>query len=180
MTMNRRRQRRRAAPARRALPRLASKRPKPRQARAARLRSPRRLLPPRRRCRFAAFTEGGVTKLPKASKCIAASKPFFSLLHLPQKNRALTKSRCADAANAAADRNDSLAPPEVWVASDGSIISCTEKVKVLEDNWNEVRELLQNALDDAVLMGCTQAQFKHEYTRLINALQSEYKEKSSL
>ena len=54
------------------------------------------------------------------------------------------------------------------------------RVKVLEDNWNEVRELLQNALDDAVLMGCTQAQFKHEYTRLINALQSEYKEKSSL
>lgn len=105
---------------------------------------------------------------------------FFILLPLPPKNRTMTKSRFADAANAAADRNDSLAPPEVWVASDGSIISCTEKVKVLEDNWNEVRELLQNALDDAVLMGCTQAQFKHEYTRLINALQSEYKEKSSL
>ena len=48
----------------------------------------------------------------------------------------MTKSRCADAANAAADRNDSLAPPEVWVASDGSIISCTEKVKVLEDKYH--------------------------------------------
>ena len=61
-------------------------------------------------------------------------------------------------------------PPERWLKADGSTVSCTEKVKVLEENWNEVRALMQDVLDDAVLMGCTEAQVKSEYKRLIDAL----------
>ncbi len=87
-----------------------------------------------------------------------------------------TKTSAESSAKAASA--DPLSPPEAWHASDGSIISCTEKIKVLNDNWKELRELLQDALDDAVLMGCTQTQFKHEYKRLIDALQSEFKEQS--
>ncbi len=67
-------------------------------------------------------------------------------------------------------------PPAQWFAPDGSVVACTEKVKVLEENWREIRALLQDAIDDAVLMGCTVAQVKSEYKRLVDALQCGYQE----
>lgn len=67
-------------------------------------------------------------------------------------------------------------PPKVWRRADGTIVSCTESVKVLEENWREIREMLQDALDDAVLMGCTAEQFRSEYKRLVESLQCEYDE----
>ena len=60
------------------------------------------------------------------------------------------------------------APPERWLKADGSTVSCTEKVKVLEENWEEVKALLQDVLDDAVLM-----------ERLIDALQCGFEEQKS-
>lgn len=70
-------------------------------------------------------------------------------------------------------------PPRRWLKADGSTVSCTEKVKVLEENWQEVKNLLQDVLDDAVLMGCTQEQVKREYKRLIDALECGFKEQKS-
>lgn len=67
-------------------------------------------------------------------------------------------------------------PPSRWVRLDGSTVACTEKVKVLEENWHDIRAQLQDALDDAVLMGCTIDQVKREYKRLIDELQCQYKE----
>ena len=81
-------------------------------------------------------------------------------------------------ANASEGRTDT-APPERWLKADGSTVSCTEKVKVLEENWEEVKALLQDVLDDAVLMGCTEQQVKAEYKRLIDALQCDFKEQKS-
>ena len=71
------------------------------------------------------------------------------------------------------------APPERWLKADGSTVAGTEKVKVLEENWEEVKALLQDVLDDAVLMGCTEQQVKAEYKRLIDALQCDFKEQKS-
>ena len=69
-------------------------------------------------------------------------------------------------------------PPTHWYRLDGTVVACTEKVKVLEENWHDVRAQLQDALDDAILMGCTVAQVKAEYKRLIDELQSDYKEQT--
>ncbi len=74
--------------------------------------------------------------------------------------------------------SEKSSPPKTWHYPDGSVISCTEKVKVLEENWHEVKALLQDVLDDAVLMGCTQAQVKREYKRLIDALECAYREQT--
>ena len=60
-----------------------------------------------------------------------------------------------------------------WKKPDGTTVSCTEKVKVLEENWRDIREALQDALDDAILMGCTESQFKAEYKRLVESLTSD-------
>ena len=67
-------------------------------------------------------------------------------------------------------------PPEKWYRADGTVVACTEKVKVLQDNWTEIQSALQDALDDAVLMGCSADQVKREYKRLIDSLQCQYRE----
>ncbi len=69
-----------------------------------------------------------------------------------------------------------VAPPKHWLRSDDTVVACTEKVKVLEENWNEIRTMLQEALDDAVLMGCSEARVKGEFIRLINGLSSQYED----
>jgi hypothetical protein len=57
--------------------------------------------------------------------------------------------------------------PERWLRADGSTVACTESVKVLNENWSEVREALQDMYEDAVLLGCGKAAFKRELHRLV-------------
>lgn len=64
-----------------------------------------------------------------------------------------------------------------WKDPDGDAVSCTEKIMVLEENFEEIKELLQNAIDDAILMGCSEKSFKTVYRNLIENLKSEYPEK---
>ncbi len=72
----------------------------------------------------------------------------------------------------------SIPAPAAWKKPDGSTVSCTEKVKVLNENWHDIKEALQDALDDAILMGCTESQFKAEYKRLVESLACDYKEEA--
>ena len=44
-----------------------------------------------------------------------------------------------------------IQPPAAWLRIDGSVVSCTESVKVLEENWHEAAELLSESYEDAVL-----------------------------
>lgn len=74
---------------------------------------------------------------------------------------------------------ENVPAPAAWKKPDGSTVSCTEKVKVLNENWRDIREALQDALDDAILMGCTESQFKAEYKRLVESLSCEYKEEAA-
>lgn len=37
------------------------------------------------------------------------------------------------------------------------MVSCYEKVKVLNENYTEVQALLQDLLDDALVLGCSEA-----------------------
>lgn len=57
-----------------------------------------------------------------------------------------------------------------WLDVDGRAISCTEKIKVLDENFDELRQLAQDTLDDAVLLGCTEASMKLVIHRLIDSL----------
>lgn len=44
-------------------------------------------------------------------------------------------------------------PPSVWPQSDGAAVSCSEKLKMLAENHAELGQVLQDAFEDAVLMG---------------------------
>ncbi|CAI9119492.1 hypothetical protein [Brytella acorum] len=40
-----------------------------------------------------------------------------------------------------------------WLDRDGAPIGCVEKLKVLRENEEELRQVMQDAFEDAVLMG---------------------------
>lgn len=51
------------------------------------------------------------------------------------------------------------APASKWCTPEGSLIACTEKNKVMAENLEEIKGYLQDAIDDAVLMGCSRSFF---------------------
>lgn len=65
-------------------------------------------------------------------------------------------------------------PQNPWRSPDGSVISCAEKLKVMQENLAELRQCALDALQDAVLMGCDEAQVKTAFQAEIAALSSGY------
>ena len=61
-----------------------------------------------------------------------------------------------------------------WKSPSGETIACTEKLKVLRENLDEIRTMCQDALDDAVLMGCDEGQFRAAVLEVVAALKSAY------
>jgi hypothetical protein len=62
------------------------------------------------------------------------------------------------------------APPRRWLQPDGAPVSCREKLKVLEENWQELAQTLRDAYEDAVLMGVDPKEMKRLLTELVEEL----------
>ena len=60
----------------------------------------------------------------------------------------------------------------IWTRPDGSVVACHEKVLVLNENYGELKQLLQDALDDALLMGCDETQLRAILHSLVDSLRS--------
>ena len=58
----------------------------------------------------------------------------------------------------------------VWRQPDGKAVSCLEKIKVLNQNIQEIETLCADALEDGVLMGCDARQIKDALHELIEGL----------
>lgn len=67
-------------------------------------------------------------------------------------------------------------PDPVWRSPTGDIVSCIEKLKVLRENLEEIRQLCQDALEDAVLMGCDERQFRQVLANLVQQLENPYRQ----
>jgi len=65
-------------------------------------------------------------------------------------------------------------PETVWRSPEGELVSCVEKLKVLRENLEEIQQLCQDALEDAVLMGCDERQFKEVLGNLVQQLENPY------
>ncbi|MBV9862926.1 MAG: hypothetical protein JO267_12370 [Alphaproteobacteria bacterium] len=63
----------------------------------------------------------------------------------------------------------------VWRTSEGEPVACVEKIKVLNENLTELRALAQDALEDAVLMGCDERQVREVLAGLIAGLVNPYR-----
>ncbi len=65
-----------------------------------------------------------------------------------------------------------LAPPPVWPQADGAPVSCREKLRMLAENHAELAQVMQDAFEDAVLMGVDETAMRRILTGMIEALDS--------
>lgn len=59
-----------------------------------------------------------------------------------------------------------------WPGADGQPIACREKLKTLEDNEAEARQVLQDAFEDAILMGVDEGAMRDAMAGLVAGLRS--------
>jgi len=73
----------------------------------------------------------------------------------------------------ARDQTPSFVPP-VWLDPHGEPLSCRDKIKVLNENLEEIREMCQDAFEDAILMGADEAQVRRVFAELVAAVDNPY------
>ena len=59
-----------------------------------------------------------------------------------------------------------------WTLRDGSPVSCAEKLRTLNENEAELAQVLQDAFDDALLMGVDEAAMRQRLQALLDGLRS--------
>ncbi len=64
--------------------------------------------------------------------------------------------------------------PETWLSPEGEPMSCHDKLAVLRDNLDELREMAQDALEDAVVMGCDEQQIRKVLADLVATLDKPF------
>ena len=67
----------------------------------------------------------------------------------------------------------------VWLTPEGEKVSCVDKIKVLNENLEEIRVMAQEAFEDAVLMGCDETQFRKVIKELSESIVNPYKKAKS-
>ena len=65
--------------------------------------------------------------------------------------------------------------PQKWEQPSGAAMSCEESILVLRENLVEIQDVCQEALEDAVLMDVSEAQFRKVLHALVDELANPYK-----
>ena len=65
-------------------------------------------------------------------------------------------------------------PLPTWVRDDKSIVACTEKIKVMQENFEEIQQLVQDAFEDGLLMEVNEAQMRDAIHKLVDELVNPY------
>ena len=64
------------------------------------------------------------------------------------------------------------AQPKTWPQPDGAPVSCREKLRTLTENHAELAEMMQDAFEDAVLMGVDEAAMRAILADMVRMLES--------
>jgi len=67
-----------------------------------------------------------------------------------------------------------------WLRDDQSVVSCTEKVKVMTENFDEIKQIAQDALEDGLLMEVSEQQMREALHQLVDSLVNPYKPKNDI
>lgn len=62
----------------------------------------------------------------------------------------------------------------VWHDENGEPLACTEKIKVMRENLEELHQSAQDVFEDALLMGCSEQQIRNFLVYLIKNLENPY------
>ena len=65
-------------------------------------------------------------------------------------------------------------PLPTWVRDDKTIVACTEKIKVMQENFEEIQQLTQDAFEDGLLMEVSEAQMREALHQLVDDLVNPY------
>ncbi len=64
----------------------------------------------------------------------------------------------------------------VWRDETGETVACTEKIKVMQENMQELFQTAQDAFEDGLLMGCAENQLRDYLQQLIAGLDNPYRQ----
>ena len=62
-----------------------------------------------------------------------------------------------------------------WLDDRGEAVACVEKIKVLSETLGELQQVAQDALEDAILMGCREEQIRAVLRGLVDNLANPYR-----
>jgi uncharacterized protein (UPF0335 family) len=71
-----------------------------------------------------------------------------------------------------------MPPPPRWPQPDGAPLSCREKLKVLAENHDELARTMQDAFEDAVLMGVDEQAMRDILRDMVAGLDSPKRPRS--
>jgi len=71
-------------------------------------------------------------------------------------------------------RNPLDPEPPVWRETVGRGFACIEKIRVLNENLQELRDLALAALEDGLLISCDEEQLRNTMHAMIDALHTDY------
>ncbi|MDA1338795.1 MAG: hypothetical protein O2833_01275 [Proteobacteria bacterium] len=60
-----------------------------------------------------------------------------------------------------------------WKRDDQTTVSCTEKIKVMSENFDELKQLAQDAFEDGLLMEVSDKQMRETLHQVIDDLQNK-------
>lgn len=62
---------------------------------------------------------------------------------------------------------------EKWIKDDQSVVSCTEKIKVMDENFDELEQLAQDAFEDGILMEVSDQQMRDVLHQIVDDLKNK-------
>jgi hypothetical protein len=68
------------------------------------------------------------------------------------------------------------APPDIWPQSDGAPVSCREKLRTLQENHAELAQVMQDAFEDAILIGVDEAAMRRILVEMVERLRSPHRQ----
>lgn len=68
-----------------------------------------------------------------------------------------------------------MKPLPTWLRDDKSIVACTEKIKVMQENFEEIQQMMQDAFEDGLLMEVNEAQMRETLNAIVQSLVNPYK-----
>ena len=60
----------------------------------------------------------------------------------------------------------------IWPQPDGEPVSCRDKIEILNENYDELRHVMQDAFEDALLMGVDEAFLRGLIANLVVGLKA--------
>ena len=63
----------------------------------------------------------------------------------------------------------------IWRTPQGEAVSCVEKIRVLTETLGELRQVAQDAFEDALVIGCEEAQVRAVLQGLLAGLVNPYR-----